>query len=211
MNVKLAALLSVVIALSACAPAASLGGDVGLARADVARASADPGDAIRAGAAVDAFGLDLYRAIAAGQSHAAALNADGTVSTWGNDDNGQLGNDSTTNSLEPVPVIEMTSGVQAIVAGYRHACALVAGGVQCWGNNNSGQLGDDSSATSDVPVSVTGLTSGVQAIVAGSGAEYTCALTNGEVLCWGDNTYGELGNNSTSGTAVPVAVQPWAP
>ena len=69
MNVKLAALLSVVIALSACAPAASLGGDVGLARADVARASADPADAVRAGTAVDAFGLDLYRAMAAGQAN----------------------------------------------------------------------------------------------------------------------------------------------
>ena len=69
MNVKLATLLSVVIAVSACAPAASLGGDVGLARADVARASADPGDAVRAGTAVDAFGLDLYRAIAAGQTN----------------------------------------------------------------------------------------------------------------------------------------------
>ena len=69
MNVKLAALLSVVIALSACAPAASLGGDVGLARADVARASADPADAVQAGTAVDAFGLDLYRAIAAGQTN----------------------------------------------------------------------------------------------------------------------------------------------
>ena len=69
MNVKLAALLSVVIALTACAPAASLGGDVGLARADVARASADPADAVQAGTAVDAFGLDLYRAMAAGQTN----------------------------------------------------------------------------------------------------------------------------------------------
>ena len=51
-----------------CAPAASLG-DVGLVRADVARASADPGDAVRAGAAVDAFGLEVYRAIVSGQTN----------------------------------------------------------------------------------------------------------------------------------------------
>ncbi len=69
MNVKLATLLSLVLTLGACAPAASLGGDLGLARAAVARASADPGDAARAGAAVDAFGLDLYRVIAAGQTN----------------------------------------------------------------------------------------------------------------------------------------------
>lgn len=66
MNARLAALLSLVLVLSACSPAASTGGDISLARADVARASAAPADATSAGAAINAFGLDLYRQIAAG-------------------------------------------------------------------------------------------------------------------------------------------------
>jgi serpin B len=71
MKTKLAALLSVILALGACAPAASTGGggDVGLARAEVPRSSADPGDSLPAGAALNAFGLDLYRAVAAGQTN----------------------------------------------------------------------------------------------------------------------------------------------
>jgi len=69
MNATSATLLSAVLALAACAPAATPGGDVGLARADVPRSSADPGDALHAGAALDAFGLDLYRAFAAGQTN----------------------------------------------------------------------------------------------------------------------------------------------
>jgi serine protease inhibitor len=69
MNVKLATLLSMVLALAGCSAAVSPGGDIGLARADVPRASADPADALKAGAAIDAFGLDLYRAIAAGQTN----------------------------------------------------------------------------------------------------------------------------------------------
>jgi serpin B len=69
MKAKLATLLSVVLALAACAPAASPGGDVGLARAEVPRSSAAPGDALDAGAPLDAFGLDLYRAVAAGQTN----------------------------------------------------------------------------------------------------------------------------------------------
>ncbi len=69
MTVKLATLLALIFGLGACAPAAPLGNDVGLARADVARAAADPGDALRAAAAVDAFGLDLYRAIAPGRTN----------------------------------------------------------------------------------------------------------------------------------------------
>ena len=66
---KLAALLSLVMVLSACTPAGSTGGDITLARADVPRASASPDDAAAAGAAITAFGLDLYRAIAEGQTN----------------------------------------------------------------------------------------------------------------------------------------------
>ncbi len=70
MKAKLAALLSVVLVVAACSPTASSpGGDVGLARAEAPRASADPNDATKAGAALDGFGLDLYRAIAAGQTN----------------------------------------------------------------------------------------------------------------------------------------------
>ena len=69
MNAKLAVLLSVVLVIGACAPAGSPGADVGLARAEVPRSSVEPGDALDAGAALDAFGLDLYRAVAAGQTN----------------------------------------------------------------------------------------------------------------------------------------------
>ena len=67
MNAKLAGFLALVLVLGACAPAAVPAGDLGLARAEAPRASADPGDAIQAGAALDAFGLDLYRSVSAGQ------------------------------------------------------------------------------------------------------------------------------------------------
>ena len=71
MNAKLAGLLSLALALvlGACAPAAVPAGDLGLARAEVPRASADPAAAILAGAALDAFGLDLYRAVSARQTN----------------------------------------------------------------------------------------------------------------------------------------------
>jgi len=72
MKTKLAALVSLVVVLSACSPAASpsAGSDIALARADVPRASAAPADAASAAAAINAFGIDLYREIAAGTPNA---------------------------------------------------------------------------------------------------------------------------------------------
>jgi serine protease inhibitor len=66
MKTRFAALLSIVLVTSACAPAGSTG-DIALARADVPRASAAPTDAAAAGTAITAFGLDLYRAVANGK------------------------------------------------------------------------------------------------------------------------------------------------
>src|SRR6185295_3701312 len=90
--------------------------------------------------------------------------------------------------------------------GYSHTCVVANGGAQCWGFNDSGQLGNDSTANSSVPVQVLGLASGVQAITAGSCSYHTCALVNGGVRCWGFNIHGQLGNNSTADSHVPVPV-----
>ncbi len=69
MKTKLVALLSLALLLTACSLAGSAGGDVSLARADVPRASAAPAEAAEAGAAINAFGLDLYRQVASGATN----------------------------------------------------------------------------------------------------------------------------------------------
>jgi alpha-tubulin suppressor-like RCC1 family protein len=136
--------------------------------------------------------------IAAGFGHTCALTEAGGVKCWGRNDDGELGDNSMIQRLTPVDVSGLTSGVRAIATEWNHTCALTAaGGVKCWGSNLYGQLGDNTTIQRLTPVDVSGLESGVAAVTVGSGR--TCALTTaGGVKCWGDNSAGQLGDNTTS-------------
>ena len=118
-----------------------------------------------------------------------------------------LGAQAQTPATPALPASLLGEGVQQIVAGESHTCALTtAGAVQCWGNNGNGQLGDGSTTGRTTPVAVPGLGSGVTALAAGG--LHTCALTTaGAVQCWGYNDYGQLGDGSATHRNTPVAVQ----
>jgi alpha-tubulin suppressor-like RCC1 family protein len=145
--------------------------------------------------------------VAVGIYSSCALLAGGSVECWGGNDQGQLGNDSTTDSHVPVPAAGLSSGVLALAGGPHDACALSAGSVACWGSNAHYQLGNSAGLVSLAPVVVAGLAPGVLAVAAGG--YHTCALTSvGAVQCWGyNNSHGQLGNGSTTDSVVPVAVK----
>jgi alpha-tubulin suppressor-like RCC1 family protein len=146
-------------------------------------------------------------AVGVGVYHSCALVAGGSVRCWGGNDQGQLGNDSTTDSHVPVPVMGLSTGVLGLAVGPHDACAITAGSVACWGGNAHYELGNTAGPQSLVPVVVAGLSPGILAVAAGG--YHTCALTStGAVQCWGyDNSHGQLGNDSTVDSPVPVAVK----
>jgi uncharacterized protein (TIGR03437 family) len=153
---------------------------------------------------VQVSNLTGMTAIGAGASHSLALNSNGTVWAWGDNEYGQLGNGASGNSDLPVQVSGLT-GVTAIAAGWYHSLALLKNGtVWAWGANGSGELGNGTTTSSNVPVQVSGLTA-VVAIAAGSGFSLAL-LNNGAVWAWGDNQYGQLGNGTQTESNVPVQV-----
>ena len=116
---------------------------------------------------VPVSGLKGVTAIAGGGIHSLALLANGTVTAWGANEVGQLGNGTEEKSDLPVPVSGL-AGVTAISAGRYHSLALLTNGTaMAWGWNITWQLGNSGAKEkSDVPVPVSGL-SGITAIAAG--------------------------------------------
>jgi alpha-tubulin suppressor-like RCC1 family protein len=148
--------------------------------------------------------------VRAGCHHALALTSTGRVLAWGYDVFGQLGNGSNTDSSVPV-FADLPQGVKvkAITAGQYHSLALASTGtaVFAWGRNQFGQLGNGSRTDSNSPV-LTGLAGVTLTGLTATFADSLAVTTQGQVLVWGDNSFGELGDNLALGVATtPVFAQ----
>lgn len=103
--------------------------------------------------------------------------------------------------------VTINGTVSRVSAGDAFTCVLMnTGAVQCFGSNAAGQLGRGNAISLDAtPGVVQGLSAGAVAIA--TGASHACAITpGGDVLCWGLNEFGQLGDNSQDNSNVAVAV-----
>jgi alpha-tubulin suppressor-like RCC1 family protein len=149
---------------------------------------------------------------ASGQSfHSLALKSDGTVLSWGNNANGQLGDGNIDAKLEPLAVAGI-GGIIAIGGGQQYSLALrVDGTVLTWGANANSQLGDGTTNTRITPLPVldpsssSGFLSGIVAIAAGAAFGFGIR-SDGAVLGWGGNPTGQLGDGTTTNRSTPVQV-----
>ncbi len=164
---------------------------------------------------VAATSLDDVAQIASGGSTTCALSigkepGDERVRCWGQSTHGELGDGNPSPHDLGVPALIPASslpGAESIVAGKHHYCAIsqdstgVRGKVQCWGQAEGVGQGSDVAVPTLVPLIY-------RANQLAAGDSFTCALTaSSEVYCWGDNTYGNLGNGNTTASLTPVKVE----
>jgi alpha-tubulin suppressor-like RCC1 family protein len=142
--------------------------------------------------------------------HGCAI-AGSTGYCWGNGNKDELGTGGSPGwRNDPVTVVASPSQLST---GIVHSCGIVAGAVSCWGQGGNGELGNGQLNNSATAVAVQNLDQGVTKIYASSGKimtddiDSTCAIQDGNVLCWGRNDNGQLGDQTQVNRAAPVAVQ----
>ena len=122
--------------------------------------------------------------ISLGYKFSVALKQDGTVWSWGQNNDGELGLGNTTEYDEPQQITEITEKITDVKTGYYHSIALTEKGeVYTWGYNGYGQLGNGTSENSTTPVKVTGLKN----VAKIDAYKYMTIVStqNGEVYVWG--------------------------
>jgi alpha-tubulin suppressor-like RCC1 family protein len=151
-----------------------------------------------------AGGLTFSRVVP-GTDHTCGWTTANKAYCWGQNDEGQLGDGTTTQRVTPTAVLGSRRFHQ-VVAGGSHTCGVTTSNVAyCWGRNRWGQLGDGTQTRRLGPVVVAG---GHQFDGLAAGAEHSCGVTTGGVAyCWGHNTDGQLGVGSDAVRRVrPTAV-----
>lgn len=136
---------------------------------------------------------------------------------WGQNDYGQIGDNSLTDRTAPVLVLPgLPDGTPpvAVAVGFEHTCAAFGNTGQltriyCWGRNDRGQLGDNTFINKKVPVPVSLPANVVTSTQLSLGDEHSCinAATTSQFYvpyCWGRNLEGQLGDGTYINKKVPV-------
>ena len=144
---------------------------------------------------------------------ACAVRAGGDAACWGNS---FLGHGTTGMSLTPVAVVDGFTGLPAadivdVALGSDWLCAVRSSGdISCLGSSSAGQYGLSPSSFSSTTVLSTPVADVGPAVAIDGQQTGVCAITDAsDVLCWGANTWGEVGDGSKVSRPAPTPVRWW--
>ena len=145
--------------------------------------------------------------VSMGAAHVCAVTTDNDLYCWGSSNCGQVGAGSNTSQTTPALIM---SDVLSVGLGDLHTCAITLDKkLYCWGLNTTGQIGDGTKTNQLSPVQIkiseTEYLTDVASV--SLGGKHTCALkTNGDLYCWGSNSSGQVGNDSSDDQTTPVLI-----
>ncbi len=145
-----------------------------------------------------------WKLISGGGYHTAAIKTDGTLWTWGNNDHGQLGDNTTAHKSSPAQTVAGGTNWKYVSCGVAHVVAIKTDGtLWSWGNNGHGQLGDNTITHRSSPIQT--IVNGTNWKVISTPHRSTVALkTDGTLWTWGDNQWGQLGDETITHRSSPI-------
>ncbi|RKG77780.1 RCC1 domain-containing protein [Corallococcus terminator] len=142
-------------------------------------------------------GLSNIKVIKSGHDHTLALKGDGTVWAWGDNLDGQVGPNASFYQTTAIRVQQL-SDIKSIVATDHGSLALKRDGtVWGWGNHGTG-------TSISSPTRIQALSDIIGIVARG---QFLALKRDGTVWGWGNNTYGQVGDGTTTRRTVPVQIQ----
>ena len=146
-----------------------------------------------------------WKQVACGGFHISAIKTDGSLWTWGYNNYGQLGDNTIVNKSSPVQTIAGGTNWKQVSCGAHHISAIKTDGtLWSWGYNVYGQLGDNTITNKSSPVQTISAGTNWKQVACGYAVHTLAVKTDGTLWAWGNNSYGQLGDNTIAHKSSPV-------
>jgi|LakMenE01Jun11ns_1017448.scaffolds.fasta_scaffold9902034_3 alpha-tubulin suppressor-like RCC1 family protein len=166
--------------------------------------NAGAGDATARSSPVQVGALTGWATTSAGSYHSVSIKTDGTLWSWGRNNQGQLGLGNNTTYSSPKQVGGLTSWSKVACANESTAAIKTDGTLWSWGRGYGGQLGINNTFNYNSPKQVGALTDWSK--ISAGFRNFVAVKTDGTLWCWGFGGRGELGQNNTTTSSSPVQV-----